>query len=130
MPKSRRTVPQELFDYANRLNELDDEGFAEEVVSAETVVESFLESINSDGRDLPSRDELAKACVCLTFSTRQQDIVEGSWDIVWKLSNDDIGVSFYELTPTIEEMHKAAVISWEHLAKEHVEPSDSDAMPF
>ena len=130
MPKTQKTVPQEFFDYANRLNDLDDEGFAEEVINAETVIESFLDSIHRNSGDLPSRNELAKACVCLAFSTRQQDIVEGSWDIVWKLSNDDVCVSFYEIAPIIEEMHKAAVISWEHLAKQHVEPSDNDDVPF
>jgi hypothetical protein len=130
MPKNQKTVPQEFFDYANRLNDLDDEGFAEEVISAETVIESFLDSIHRNSGDLPSRNELAKACVCLAFSTRQQDIVKGSWDTVWKLSNDDVGVSFYEIAPTIEEMHKAAVFSWEHLAKQHVELSDNDDVPF
>lgn len=130
MPQTQKTVPQEFFDYANRLNGLDDEGFAEEVISAETVIESFLDSIHRNSMELPSRNELAKACVCLALSTRQQDIVNGSWDIIWKLSNDDIGVSFYSIAPTIEEMHKSAVCSWEQLAKQHVEPSDNDDVPF
>lgn len=82
MPKTQKTFPQKLFDYANRLNGFDDEGFAEEVISAETVIESFLDSIQTNSGELSSRNELAKACVCLAFSTRQQDIVEGSWGIV------------------------------------------------
>jgi hypothetical protein len=130
MPKTQKIVSQEFFDYANRLNDLDDEGFAKEVISSDTVIESFLDSIHRNSMELPSRNELAKACICLAFSTRQQDIVEGSWDIVWKLSNDDIGVSFYSIAPTIDEMHKAAVSSWEQLAKQQVEPRDNNDVPF
>ncbi|MFL1456074.1 hypothetical protein ACJO5Y_16675 [Marinobacter sp. GN3S48] len=130
MPKTQKTMPQEFFDYADRLNALDDEGFAEEVIDAETVIEAFLDSIRRHSTELPSRNELAMACMCLAFSTRQEDIVKGAWDIVWKLSNDEIGVSFYSIAPTIEEMHKAAVYSWEQSAKQQVKPCDNDDVPF
>lgn len=129
MPKAQKTIPKEFFDYADRLNALDDEGFAEEVISAESVIEAFLDSINRNSTEHSSRTELAKACICLAFSTRKDDIFKGTWDIVWKLSNGEIGVSFYSIAPVIREMHKAAKCSWEQLVKQELKPCDND-VPF
>jgi hypothetical protein len=130
MPKTQKSIPQEFFDYAGRINALDDEGFAGEVIDAEAVIEAFLDSMRRTSTELPSRNELAMACMCLAISTRQEDIVKGSWDVVWKLSNDEIGVSYYSIAPTIEEMHKAAVYSWEQLAKQQLKPCDNYDVPF
>ncbi|MFT7404956.1 hypothetical protein [Zhongshania sp.] len=126
MPKTRKSIPQEFFDYADRINALDYEGFAGEVIDAETVIEAFLDSIRRTSTELPPRNELAMACMCLAISTRQEDIVKGSWDVVRKLSNEEIGVSYYSIAPTIEEMHKAAVYSWEQQLK----PCDNYDVPF
>lgn len=81
-----------------------DNDFADEFINSEDTVESYISLIKNGGADLPSKEQLARAALCLMFSLPEYAKPRQAWDVIHLLASPEAGVSLYSIKPQINEL--------------------------
>jgi len=102
--QKNRQIPREFFSYAETLAAMSDETFANEFVESEDIVERYICSVRNNEKDLPSKEQLARAVLCLMFSLPDHVKSHQAWDVIHLLAVPEVGVSLYSTEPQISEI--------------------------
>ncbi|MCP1318390.1 hypothetical protein [Vreelandella lionensis] len=104
MKQKNKKIPREFFSYAETLATMNDEKFANEFVESEDMVEHYIWSVRNNEKDLPSKEQLARAALCLMFSLPEHVKPHQSWNVIHLLAAPEVGVSLYSIEPQISEI--------------------------
>lgn len=104
MSRKKIPFPREFFDYAESLVAMDDKAFSDEFVDSEDTVEFYIGSVKNGRSDLPDKDQLARACLCLIFSLPENIKPRQAWSVIHLLASPETGVSLYSIKPQISEL--------------------------
>ena len=104
--------------------------FEMEVSTANSLIKSFIDLVKSGSSELPGREELARACLCLILSTEEVDQLEESMDLVRQLEDHEVGLSLYSIRPNVEKLYERARASRENIARISYTRIDDSDIPF
>lgn len=102
--QKNKQIPREFFIYAETLATMNDETFANEFVESEGIVELYLCSVRNNGKDLPSKEQLARAVLCLMFSLPDHVKPPQAWNVIHLLVAPEVGGALYSTEPQISEI--------------------------
>lgn len=117
MPKKDKLVPKEFFDYAEKFLNMNDHEFSEEFMEAEDIVNSYICAVDSGSTVLPSKEGLARAVLCLTFSIPNPERPKTIWNLIHSLTSPENGVAFYAIKPQVNEIFLLAQSNLERIKK-------------
>ena len=119
MPKKDQLVSKELNEYIEKILDMDDHDFAEEFMEAEYIVNSYIYAVDNGNTAFPSKEQLARAVLCLTLSMPNPDRPKTIWHLINSLSSPENGVAFYSIKSQINEIFLLAQRNLESIQKQN-----------
>lgn len=107
----------------------DDDAATEQWLNAEGVVDSYIEGVEARSADLPGRQELGEACLCLLSMVgliRNDDNLK----LVSELLMPEVGLELYALLPRVQKLMGEAIAELEALAKAERQVQAAQGQPY
>lgn len=104
MKKKNKKIAPEFVSYAETLAAMDNGTFANEFMESEDLIERYICSVRNNEKDLPNKEQLARAVLCLMFSLPDHVKPHQAWNVIHLLAVPEVGMSLYSIEPQVREI--------------------------
>lgn len=118
VPKKDQLFSKELHDCIEEFLNMNDHDFAEEFVEAEDIVNSYICAVDGGNTVFPSKEQLARAVLCLALSIPNSERPRAIWSLINSLISPENGVAFYSIKSRVNEIFLLAQRNLENAQKD------------